>query len=262
MYFVNKVEIINSYIRGYFGFFVRGLCKMLQLYVLWNKLMGMDYTCSNRDKITKSVSFGDHICSIYKNKEQLFSHLVPYIVDGLCKDQLCVYAYDDNTKEEIEREFEKKGFALEKYLKSGQLQLLNKDEAYVRGGKFDVNEMIKTLKQIEKVMKEKGYSGVRTAGEMTGFLDGVPGSEKLIEYESKLNDFIGDKKFVTLCLYNEKKFNRDVLNNVIRTHPHIILYGEPHENKYFYTAPEYFKEKTDAIPADSYETVLDIIEEE
>lgn len=207
----------------------------------------------------KLLDFGDHLVSIYQDSKQQFSELVPYITSALTSNQKCIYVVDDNTKDVVYRELEKGGLILDKYLESKQFIFLTKKETYLIDGIFNASKTIDLLKNLEKTAREEGYEGVLGIGEMTWILGNNLEAETLLEYESAINDL---KKYnlALICQYNEKKFDQEFLVNIIRTHPQAIIYGDFHENKYFYTPPEYFSNST-GFPLGTYKTVVDMITE-
>jgi len=202
---------------------------------------------------------GLHICSIYQNQEQQFLELLLFFKTGLENNHKCIYIIDDNTKEEVTAIFEKAGINLKKYIELGQFLFLTKKETYLKDGYFDPNKMIALLKSVEDTAIKEGYAGVRVTGEMTWLLDNLDDSKKLIEYESKLNDFFPRSSSSAICQYNENKFNSELLVDVIRTHPQLVIYGVAYENKYFYNPPKYAEKARGVFRPDSYKIMIDLI---
>jgi hypothetical protein len=212
-------------------------------------------------KTSKKFKLGDHICSIYQNKEQQFPQVIAFFKNGLENNHKCIYIADENTTEEVMAEFKKAGIKIEKYINSGQFSILTKNETYTRNGSFEPEKMIAFLKESEANTLKEGYSGFRVSGEMTWMLKNISDSKKLIEYESKLNDFLPNSKSAAICQYNENKFDQNILIDVIRTHPTLIIYGISYKNKYFYNSPYFIEGARGIFPPSSYSTIIDIIKE-
>jgi hypothetical protein len=54
---------------------------------------------------------------------------------------------------------------------------------------------------------------------MTWVLHGLPGSERLLEYEAKLNrDFYPKYLALGICQYDRWKFDHEIIKGVIMTH--------------------------------------------
>ncbi len=191
----------------------------------------------------EDINFGDHLCSIYRSKEEQMSTIVPFIINGLRKNERCIYILDESTKKEVVEEL-KKHVELESYIDSGQMVFLTKKETYLKDGFFDPDKTIQLLKEAEREAIESGYSGLRVTGEMTWVFTTLSEVEKLVEYEAKLNYFFPKSKCVAICQYNEEKFDPDILVGIIYTHPKLILYNAVVENPY-YIPPDVFLLKTD-----------------
>lgn len=216
----------------------------------------------SRDITIEGVDLGDHLCSIYKSKEEQFSTVAPFIKKGLDNHQQCAYIVDENSKEEVIAELDKRGIESKKYIETNQLLLLTKRETYLKDGSFDPDRMIALLRETEKNALAEGYSGLRVTGEMTWVLEGMPGSDKLIEYESKLNDFFPNSKSTAICQYNENKFKPEILVEVIHTHPFLVIYGNLYENRFYY-APQLYTQGTHIkLPVESYSIIRDDIIEQ
>jgi hypothetical protein len=145
----------------------------------------MDHNQPKKEKPTiEGIKLGDHVCSIYKNEEEQFAPLAIFIKKGLDNNEKCIYIVDENSKDHVVAETEKRGIDIKKYIESGQFVILTKKETYLKEGYFDPDGMIKLLKDTEKQALDNGYSGLRVTGEMTWVLEGMSGSDKLIEYEA------------------------------------------------------------------------------
>lgn len=197
------------------------------------------------------LDIGSHICSIYRNDDELFSPVLPFLKHGSAKNQKCLYIADEHTNEEISSKIECPG-----------LQILRAGDTYLQGGFFEPDKMITFITATVHGFARQGFSGVRAAAEMTWMLNGATTVEKLISYESKLNEIFPKLPFAAVCQYNEMKFSKDILIDIIRTHPLIMLHGKLYENKYFYTAPEYSANLLKRFKSEDYDTILSIIEED
>lgn len=91
----------------------------------------------------------------------------------------------------------------------------------------------KLINETEKAISE-GYPSLFITGEMTWVLKGIEGSERLIEYESRLNEeFFGKFRCTGVCQYNWQKFSTELILDLIKTHPYIIWKKEFFKNIFF-----------------------------
>ncbi|KXA99209.1 hypothetical protein AKJ40_03705, partial [candidate division MSBL1 archaeon SCGC-AAA259M10] len=192
------------------------------------------------EKELAELELGRHLCCIYRDVEEQLSAMSLFMSLGVDRNEKCLYVVDDRTKEEVVDYFKGRGFDVEEFVESGRFEFRTKSESYLRNGYFDPDRMIDLLEDARDEALEEGYDGLRATGEMTWFFSDMPGVEKLMEYESKLNEFLPDSKVMALCQYNEGRFSPEVLVDVLHTHPRVLLYDELHENPY-YMPPRIFK---------------------
>ncbi len=192
----------------------------------------------SRDKI-KDLKPGDHLCCLYRTEEEHRSLFTPFLRQGLEQHEKVVYIVATHTAKDILDYLRDDGVKVETYLASGQLSILAAHETYLRDGFFDPDRMITLLKtETERALAE-GYSTLRLTGEMSWALRGVSGSEKLIEYEAKLNKFLPGSKCLAICQYDCTQFNPKLILDVIATHPIVVLGTEAYDN-FYYMSPKDF----------------------
>nr|WP_054858481.1 MEDS domain-containing protein [Methanobacterium formicicum] len=137
---------------------------------------------------------GNHLCCIYETDEEHKSVITPYLRLGLENNEKVLYIVNENTAETVLNYLKDDGVDADQFLHNGQLSILTVTDSYMKDGVFDPDEMIKMLSdETGKALKE-GYNALRVTGEMSWTLRGFPGSERLIEYEAKLNNFFSNKR--------------------------------------------------------------------
>jgi len=188
-------------------------------------------------KALEGLGFHDHLCLIYETPEEQFAAIDPFVRLGLERGEKCVYVADDNTSAEVLANLELGGIDVKSALKSGALSVLTKKEAYLKHGYFDPDLMIDFLREATAGAIASGFKGLRVTGEMTWVLGADKGTDRLIEYESKLNSFFPENNCLAICQYNIGRFAPEVIIEVIRTHPLVIYRGQVCRNLY-YTSPE------------------------
>lgn len=181
----------------------------------------------------KNLKPGNHLCCLYKTEEEHRKLLTPFLRHGLERGEKVFYIVDSHTSKSILNYLRKDGLEVESYLRSGQLNILNVDNAYMREGIFDPDRMITLLRSETKLAISEGYSALRVTGEMTWALKDLSGSEKLIEYESKLNTFFPRSKCMAICQYDQRRFDPKILLDVLLTHPIAIIGMEIYDNFYY-----------------------------
>lgn len=181
------------------------------------------------------MGHGDHLCLVYENAEEQWSAVVPYIADGLARNEACLYVIDDRGLEDVRQAFSSRGVEVEAYERSGQLTFVTKREAYLCSGSFDPHAMKDFLASTAQQALEAGRTGFRVTAEMTWALGSECGCDRIIEYEAILSTFFPGSKASAVCQYNRKRFSAEIIRDVLRTHPIAILGDQVCPNLYYET---------------------------
>jgi PAS domain S-box-containing protein len=176
---------------------------------------------------------GDHLCCIYETEEEHRALLTPFLRQGLERGEKVIYIVDAHTAEIIKGYLQDDGMEVEPYLASGQMSILSVDDAYMRDGVFEPDAMITLLRSETERALAQGYTTLRVTGEMSWALRGLSGSERLIEYEAKLNEFFPSSKCIAICQYDKQRFESELLLDVLATHPIAVIGTEVFDNFYY-----------------------------
>ena len=166
---------------------------------------------------------GDHICLIYENSAEQMACTIPFLNEGLARDERCLYIADDRTALAIAQTLAATGTDVAQEQERGALRILTKQDTYLTGGKFDPHTMIEFLRSARTQALTDGFSGLRLTAEMSWALGAEIGCNRLIEYEVLLNDFLANSRSVILCQYDRWRFDSAVIHDVLQTHPIAIL---------------------------------------
>ena len=192
----------------------------------------------------------DHLSLIYESQEEWRAAVVPFIAMGLKRGEKCCYFADAHTAEQLHSYLQAEGVDVASAEASGQLVILCESEAYTKEGSFDPDLMISLLiTETEKAVAQ-GYPALRLTGEMTWVLHGLPGSERLLEYEAKLNrDFYSKYPALGICQYDRWKFDPEVIKGVIMTHPLLVRGNNVYRNFYYIPTDEFLNAKRAELEA-------------
>ncbi len=182
---------------------------------------------------------GERNCWIYDTEEEHRLLLTPYLRAGLERGEKVMYIVDNHTEKQILDYLEDDGVNVKPYIKSGQLTIMKGEDAFPPDGVFEPEKMITLLERETQKALDEGYAALRTSTEMSWASRALPGSERLIEYEAKLNQFFRLGKCYGLCQYERRLFGPDVLLDVLRTHPGVVL-GTRHFDNPYYIPPDAF----------------------
>jgi hypothetical protein len=82
-------------------------------------------------------------------------------------------------------------------------------------------------------LNEEGFQFVRSAGETTWTLKELPGLDEFLTYEAELNRFLPRYPQVIMCFYDLDHFGGEVLVDILKTHPKVLMGGTVLENLYY-----------------------------
>ena len=177
------------------------------------------------------------MCCIYESEAEQRALLTPFLYEGLARREKIIYIVDAQTADMVRASLVEANAPIDAAIASGQFVFLTHTETYLYDGVFDPARMITTLEDETMRACAAGYTALRVTGEMTWALRGAQGSERLIEYETRLNQFFPQHACLALCQYDRRRFGAGILLDVLRTHPIAALGAEIFDNPY-YLPPE------------------------
>jgi hypothetical protein len=186
-----------------------------------------------------TLQLGSHACLFYENQDEQFAIAAEYVKQGLARNERCLYVCDDCTHDEVVAALGGAGIDVARETGRGALLIVTTDQAHLDRGRFDVEAMLKMLSHAVEQALDAGFAGLRATGEMTWLLQGAPGTDRAIEYESLMNQFYPTVRAMGLCQYNHARLPAEPLDGALRTHAHVIVDGDLAAN-IFYEPPAIF----------------------
>ena len=117
------------------------------------------------------------------------------------------------------------------------LQVVPWDQAYLKDGHFEMDRMLNMIAAALEGGRKDGYGGMRLMGNMGWAYLGKPGTDRIVEYESRANTVLERFGQPAVCVYDKAKMSGSLIMDILRTHPLTLVNGVLHENP-FYTPPE------------------------
>ncbi|MDI6740843.1 MAG: MEDS domain-containing protein [Candidatus Edwardsbacteria bacterium] len=183
---------------------------------------------------------GTHMCLIYDDENERRKLIAKYLDAGLREREKVAYFVDTMPVDEVRDWLAGMGV---KMPKEDQLTLASAEKTYCPNGKFVPDEMMDGLRVLHQGSLDEGYSGARASGEMTWALRGIPGSERLIEYENLLNIVFETSPIVGLCQYDARRFSGALIFDILKVHPMMIVHGQVVKNPYYMRPEEFLRSK-------------------
>ena len=189
---------------------------------------------------------------LYRNREEQFAAIVPYIEEGLARNERCLYIAGDNPIRLVIEALEHGGIDVLGTEKSGQLTIASYRETYLNGGVFEPAQVADGLtEEIAKSLRN-GFCGMRGSGEMGWAASRSDALLHLYEYEALIEERM-NQYFTALCQYNENVFDGELISRMFRIHPTVFARGSVFDNR-FYVGPQKFL--LDGLPSLTLENVI------
>jgi hypothetical protein len=102
--------------------------------------------------------------------------------------------------------------------------------------------MLACMQDVLEQSQRDGFPLARVMGHAEWASGDWPGVDDFLEYECRLNDIIPQYKDAVICLYNLTKCGGNLIIDVMRTHPMILIGGIVQENPFFVPPDEFLRE--------------------
>jgi hypothetical protein len=185
----------------------------------------------------KKVTGYHHICAFFDSRNEEYSVLGPFFKEGLEWGEKSVHIVDPQlTADHVER-LKGCGIDTDHCQACGQLEVLTWDDAYLSDGTFDQERMLSAIDGVLEAGREAGYPKMRIMGNMNWTLRGNPGTEQVIEFESRVNETLARSGQLAVCVYDAANLSGAMMMDILRSHPLTLVGNVIYENP-FYTPPE------------------------
>jgi hypothetical protein len=186
------------------------------------------------------IPHSTHICAFFDSARQELDCLVPYFEEGLAQGEQIVTIRDAEKLGAHRRDLETRMSRNVRGLIAGdQMRFVASEETYLKEEFFSAGRMGLMLEELLKAAEASPYKRVRTCGDMTWALREMPGTDELMEYESRVNAFTRTHDCTLMCTYDVNQFSGRAVMDVLATHPMVLMGDRIYENPY-YVPPESF----------------------
>ena len=189
----------------------------------------------------RTVSHTNHICAFFNSAEEQYKVLMPFFKDGYDQGEKLFHIVDTHRHTDHRCACRGGGIGVDAAEADGQLELCDWESTYLKDGYFDSQ---RTIAMVEDMLAQSraDYPRVRVTGNMEWALETAPGVSDVIEYETKLNYVLPKYHDVFVCVYDLNRHSGDVVMDILRTHPMVIIAGVLQENP-LYVQPDDFLEQ-------------------
>lgn len=176
---------------------------------------------------------GTHICYLYNDDEERRRILPLFARHALLENETFDYLADVHGTAELPRVMTELGLVHAVRGLPGLVEMATARDGYFPDGEFDPEAMLARLRARYAQCIAMGRAGVRVAGEMTWALREVPGTDRIIECESRINDLVEDTPITVMCQYDMRKFDGAMMFDVMQVHPVMVVGGHILRNPFY-----------------------------
>lgn len=180
-----------------------------------------------------------HVCLIFDDEVQRRQIVSAYLAAGLRQGDLVRYFADTTSPADVRDWLAALGIDLAKAEAAGAFSIIPAENAYCPGGRLAPREVVANAEARYAMARQAGYHGSRVAGEMTWALRDIPGADRLLEYESRLNLITDTFPHIGMCQYDARQFDGATLFKVLQVHPYMIARGQIVRNPYYIRPQEF-----------------------
>lgn len=168
-----------------------------------------------------------HVCMFFRNPVEQWEVFRRYFLHHYRNRQPTLYIRSATSQAQMREWLASEGLDFDEVMRSGLLQLLTADQAYLKSGHFSADAMVAFVRQMIIRTNADGHPAHLVTGEMDWYGSGAPGVEEMHEYERRLN-FLQDEfpEVTIVCQYDVSRFDVETVVEACCTHPLLEWRGQ------------------------------------
>lgn len=170
-----------------------------------------------------------HVCAFINSREEAHEVFDPFVLEGLANGERLSFIVGPAERSGLVRHYRQLGLDVPRLIEQGDFEVRTWAETHLRHGRFDADAM---LALSEATMRASQLSRIRMVSDM-GWAAAQEDPAALIAYEARANPLIERYPHVVICVYDAARFGGDVMIDVLRTHPLVLIGGMLQENPFF-----------------------------
>lgn len=180
-----------------------------------------------------------HVCAFFNSADEEYRVLLPFIKEGFERGDKAVHVLSGERRGDHLDRLSAAGIDVAGTQATGQFEIRNNTETYLREGRFSPDLMVDAFEQLASRRESQGFPSSRIVCHMDWAVNGGSHVEQLVEFESRVNHVWRRHDDAVICTYHLAKFGADTVIDILRTHPMVIIGGILQHNPFF-IPPEQF----------------------
>ena len=175
-----------------------------------------------------------HACAFFHGPDEEHRVLLPFIREGLEQGEKALHIVDPRLRHEYVQRLRGSGIDVARAEREGRFELRDWNESYWLGdGRFDATRMLALLEEMLEGARRQGFPRTRLVSHMEWSKEDATGASEIAAYETRFNLAHPHCRDWIICAYDLSRFGADVVIDVMRTHPMILVGGVLQENPFF-----------------------------
>jgi MEDS: MEthanogen/methylotroph, DcmR Sensory domain len=183
-----------------------------------------------------------HVCAFFNSVDEEYRLLVPFIQDGLACGHKAVHVVNPEQRGDHLRRLAEANIDTVAAERSGQLEVRSTTDTYLQDGRFDPDRMLRVFEQLASGNSPGGFPLSRIVCHMEWAAEDRSHLDTLVEFEARVNDVWRRHDDAVICVYDLAQFDGQVVIDMLRTHPMLIIGGILQENPFYMPSAEFLRE--------------------
>jgi hypothetical protein len=128
-----------------------------------------------------------HVCAFFHTSEEEYRVMLPFVKEGIERGEKAFHIVDPKLRVNYLESLMQAGIDVAAAEQTGQFELRNWEDAYLRGGHFDQDAMLALIEEVLNRAPQNGFPLTRLVAHMEWALEDREGVDDLVEYEARLN---------------------------------------------------------------------------
>ena len=182
-----------------------------------------------------------HVCAFFDGEDEAYRVLLPFIVDGLAAGQKAFHVVRPAQKADHLERLSDAGVDVAAAQARGQLEVQLNTQVYLQDGRFDGDRMLAAFEAMANA--KQGYPLSRIVCDMDWACDGLAVFDDVLRFEARVNRVWSQHDDVVICIYDVRQMSGDMVIDVMRTHPMVLIGDVLQENPFFVPPEQFLRER-------------------
>jgi hypothetical protein len=186
---------------------------------------------------------GLHLCHIFNDDAEREKTLASYLARGIAEGEQGLCLHESMPPERVRALLADLGLELP----PERFQTAPAEHVYCPGGDFAIRQVLEGFGGVYGQSLALGFKGTRISGDMAWAARRGTPSDKLIEYEALVKEYVARFPVTAMCEYDARRFDGATLLDILALHPAMIVRGQILKNPFYVDPAEYLARRRERL---------------